>query len=170
VTTITVSHARFPRRASLLWTSNLTGIDIVIPDQPVWPEDDIEESKSTERSKISRGSALVWMDHLNVLKWFVNLYHLTTSTPLALKTYTVTTKPKVPHHSPNNRPHPRRRYRLLPAHPPFPNAPPRRCNTLPAQFLVCGVLGHRLGFILLRPLRRFYRPSALHILSLHPLP
>jgi hypothetical protein len=68
-TIIAVSHAQSPRRASLLWAANLTDVDIVIPEQPVWNEDDLEEFRSAEGSKISRGSALAWMGHLNALKW-----------------------------------------------------------------------------------------------------
>jgi hypothetical protein len=68
-TIIAVSHAQSPRRASLLWAANLTDVDIVIPEQPVWNEDDLEEFRSAEGSKISRGSALAWMGRLNALKW-----------------------------------------------------------------------------------------------------
>jgi hypothetical protein len=68
-TIIAVSHAQSPRRPSLPWAFNLTEIDVVILDQPVWTEDDIEEFKSKEGSKISRGSALAWMGHLSALKW-----------------------------------------------------------------------------------------------------
>jgi hypothetical protein len=68
-TIIAVSHAQSLRRASLLWAANLTDVDIVIPEQPVWTEDDLEEFRSAEGSKISRGSTLAWMGHLNALKW-----------------------------------------------------------------------------------------------------
>jgi hypothetical protein len=89
---IAVSHAQTSRRANLLWAANLTDIDIVIPDQPAWTESDIENFKSKSGSKISRGSALAWMGHLNALKWYVNLSsHLTTSTLLFQHTLTVAT-------------------------------------------------------------------------------
>jgi hypothetical protein len=40
-TILAVSPVLFPRRASLSWAANLTGLDIVIPMLPTWSEQDI---------------------------------------------------------------------------------------------------------------------------------
>ncbi|KAH7079709.1 hypothetical protein FB567DRAFT_562794 [Paraphoma chrysanthemicola] len=76
-TILAVSRPSSPRRASLLWAANLTAIDIVIPEQPAWTEEDVQRFRATEHSTISRGSAFAWLGHLHVLKWFLNTSHST---------------------------------------------------------------------------------------------
>jgi hypothetical protein len=50
-------------------SGELTGIEITIPDQPVWSDADVEHMKSKTNSKILRASALAWLGHLNALRW-----------------------------------------------------------------------------------------------------
>ncbi|KAF1968735.1 hypothetical protein BU23DRAFT_540726 [Bimuria novae-zelandiae CBS 107.79] len=69
---VAVSHASSPRREGLLWAAKLTGVEITIPPQPQWTEDDLQAFKSKKSSKIDRGSALAWMGHLNALRWFLS--------------------------------------------------------------------------------------------------
>jgi hypothetical protein len=69
-TILAVSHTHSPRRASLLWAANLTGLDIVIPLQPEWTEGDLEAFKADKESSVSRGSALAWLGHLHALRWY----------------------------------------------------------------------------------------------------
>jgi hypothetical protein len=47
-------------------------LDIIIPDQPVWKDADIEQFRAKNHSSISRGSAMAWLGHLNVLRWFLD--------------------------------------------------------------------------------------------------
>lgn len=68
---VAVSRAGSPRRESLVWAANITEIDITIPLQPTWTEDDVERLRAEKDSRISRGSALAWLGHLNALKWFL---------------------------------------------------------------------------------------------------
>lgn len=68
---VAVSKAGSPRRDALLYAANLTSIDITIPKQPSWTDHDVTAFKANEGSKISRGSALAWMGHLNALRWFL---------------------------------------------------------------------------------------------------
>ncbi|KAE9987805.1 hypothetical protein Vi05172_g4938 [Venturia inaequalis] len=68
---IAVSKKDSHRRSSLLHAAKLTGIDILIPEQPVWTDADVESVKTKKLSVISRGSAMAWLGHLNALKWFV---------------------------------------------------------------------------------------------------
>jgi hypothetical protein len=70
---IAVSKKDSHRRSSLIHAANLTGIDILIPDQPVWTDADVESVKTKQLSVISRGSAMAWLGHLNALKWCVIL-------------------------------------------------------------------------------------------------
>ncbi|KAF2497170.1 hypothetical protein BU16DRAFT_581140, partial [Lophium mytilinum] len=69
---IAVSHAKSSRRKDLVFAANLTGIDLTIPDQPVWTDRDLRSFRSPENSRIGKGSALAWMGHLNALKWFLS--------------------------------------------------------------------------------------------------
>ncbi|KAF2702986.1 glycosyltransferase family 25 protein, partial [Pleomassaria siparia CBS 279.74] len=75
---LAVSHETSPRRASLVYAANLTGLDIAIPAQPKWTDEDVqtfmvgEEEERGSKSRISRGSALAWMGHLNALRWFLS--------------------------------------------------------------------------------------------------
>lgn len=66
-----VSKGDSHRRSSLIHAANLTGIDILIPPQPVWTDADVESIKTKKLSVISRGSAMAWLGHLNALKWCV---------------------------------------------------------------------------------------------------
>ncbi|KAF2827033.1 hypothetical protein CC86DRAFT_416823 [Ophiobolus disseminans] len=76
-TIIAVSHAKSPRRASLLWAANLTDLEIVIPEQTQWTEAELEDFRSKEHSVVSRGSALAWLGHLDALRWFLSTPHST---------------------------------------------------------------------------------------------
>jgi hypothetical protein len=76
-TILSVSHTHSPRRSSLLWAANLTDIDIVIPPQPSWTNDDLRAFKALNGSQISRGSALAWMGHLHALSYFLTTTHST---------------------------------------------------------------------------------------------
>jgi len=64
-----VSTRKSERRTSLALSAELTGLDISVPDQPVWADKDVTEFKSKSHSVISKGSAMSWMGHLNAIKW-----------------------------------------------------------------------------------------------------
>ncbi|KAH7054290.1 hypothetical protein B0J12DRAFT_621716 [Macrophomina phaseolina] len=68
---LAVSRENSPRQEALYFASNLTGLDITVPHQPHWSEDDLNELKADSGSRITRGSALAWLGHLNALKWFM---------------------------------------------------------------------------------------------------
>ncbi|KAK5162926.1 uncharacterized protein LTR77_011087 [Saxophila tyrrhenica] len=69
---LAVSREGSPRREGLLLASNITEIDITIPDQPKWTEEDVNRIRADRDSRISRGSALAWLGHLNALQWFLS--------------------------------------------------------------------------------------------------
>ncbi|KAG9951190.1 glycosyltransferase family 25 protein, partial [Aureobasidium melanogenum] len=69
---VAVSTLTSKRRNSLLLAANITEIDITIPDQPVWTDTDLKNFVAKNVSTITRGSALAWMGHLNVLRWFLD--------------------------------------------------------------------------------------------------
>ncbi|KAK8245695.1 hypothetical protein IWZ00DRAFT_441344 [Phyllosticta capitalensis] len=74
---VAISRANSPRQEHLLFAGNLTGIDITIPHQPKWSEDDISKFKAEKDSRITRGSAMAWLGHLNALRWFLDSRHET---------------------------------------------------------------------------------------------
>lgn len=69
---IAISTRTSHRRTSLSLSADLTGLEISIPDQPVWTDADLANFKSKKHSVIPKGSALAWMGHLNALKWFMS--------------------------------------------------------------------------------------------------
>ncbi|KEQ74728.1 hypothetical protein M436DRAFT_42452 [Aureobasidium namibiae CBS 147.97] len=69
---VAVSQLTSTRRNSLLLAANITELDVTIPDQPVWTDADVEKFKTKNGSLITRGSAMAWMGHLNVLRWFLD--------------------------------------------------------------------------------------------------
>ena len=52
--------------------SNITEIDITIPKQPAWTDEDVNRIRADRDSRITRGSALAWLGHLNALQWFLD--------------------------------------------------------------------------------------------------
>lgn len=62
-----VSKEDSPRRPGLLQAANVTELDLTIPIQPTWTEDDLEGHKG-----IGRGSLLAWLGHLHSLRQFVD--------------------------------------------------------------------------------------------------
>ncbi|CAD0028647.1 unnamed protein product [Aureobasidium pullulans] len=69
---VAVSQLTSKRRNSLLLAANITDIDITIPDQPIWTDEDVNNFRTKNGSLITRGSAMAWMGHLNVLRWFLD--------------------------------------------------------------------------------------------------
>lgn len=66
-----VSREGSPRRHSLLEAVALTNLDITIPAQPTWKDQDIASIQASENSTMTRGSALAWLGHRNVLETFL---------------------------------------------------------------------------------------------------
>jgi len=69
---VAVSRATSPRQESLILAANITEIDVTIPSQPSWTDADLMTIVADHGSQITRGSALAWLGHLNVLRWFLN--------------------------------------------------------------------------------------------------
>lgn len=74
---IAVSRQQSSRREGLLFAANITKIDISIPVQPLWTDEDIAQLRADEVSTITRGSALAWLGHLNALQSFLASGHST---------------------------------------------------------------------------------------------
>ncbi len=66
-----VSAQDSPRRSNLIHAANVTELDLSIPVQPVWTEEDQERFRARENSVVSRGSLLAWLGHLHVLREFM---------------------------------------------------------------------------------------------------
>ncbi|KAL2354650.1 hypothetical protein BJ546DRAFT_1060943 [Cryomyces antarcticus] len=69
---LVVSRPTSPRREGLLIAANITEIDISIPRQPSWADENVRGVQAVEHSRIGRGSALAWLGHLNALRWFLD--------------------------------------------------------------------------------------------------
>jgi len=67
-----VSRATSERRDGLVLAANITEIDITIPLQPVWTDEDLANIRAENNSRITNGSALAWLGHHNVLRWFLD--------------------------------------------------------------------------------------------------
>jgi len=66
-----VSRRGSPRRQSLLSAGTLSGLDITLPVQPIWADEDIARIRAPENSFLDRGSALAWLGHRNALEKFL---------------------------------------------------------------------------------------------------
>ncbi|KAF4555142.1 Hypothetical protein D9617_3g022140 [Elsinoe fawcettii] len=73
-----VSVPTSPRQKELIMAAQITGLQITVPIQPEWKEDDYMAIKAKKGSTISHGSALAWLGHLNALRWFLGT-NLTTA-------------------------------------------------------------------------------------------
>ncbi|KAF7191837.1 hypothetical protein HII31_06882 [Pseudocercospora fuligena] len=67
-----VSRAGSARREGLIFVANVTGVDLKIPEQPTWTEEDVAGLHAENGSTITYGSSLAWLGHLNALKWFLS--------------------------------------------------------------------------------------------------
>lgn len=70
-----VSKKGSPRRQSLLSAGSLTSLDIIIPTQPIWTDEDVAQIRAPENSFVDRGSALAWLGHRNALEKFLKSTH-----------------------------------------------------------------------------------------------
>ncbi|KAF2182018.1 glycosyltransferase family 25 protein [Zopfia rhizophila CBS 207.26] len=69
---VVVSKEGSSRRHSLLQAANVTDIDLTIPLQPKWTDEDVEKFRDGGENKATRGSILAWMGHHNALRWFLD--------------------------------------------------------------------------------------------------
>jgi hypothetical protein len=68
---IAVSRQQSSRREGLLLAANITELDITIPVQPLWTDEDVWKLRAENVSSLTRGSALAWLGHLNALQTFL---------------------------------------------------------------------------------------------------
>ena len=63
-----VSGRGSPRRDHLVQSANVTGIDLTIPEQPQWTDQDEANFRAGGDAEMSRGSVFAWLAHDFVLK------------------------------------------------------------------------------------------------------
>ncbi|KAF2203280.1 hypothetical protein GQ43DRAFT_367291 [Delitschia confertaspora ATCC 74209] len=68
---LVVSKEGSSRRHGLLQAANVTDIELTIPKQPSWTEEEIDTFRNGI-DKAARGSILAWMGHHNALRWFLD--------------------------------------------------------------------------------------------------
>ncbi|KAF2278754.1 uncharacterized protein EI97DRAFT_431006 [Westerdykella ornata] len=69
---LVVSKQGSRRRHALIQAANVTDIELTIPRQPKWTEEQLEDFSNGEDMAEHRGSMLAWLGHHNVLKWFLH--------------------------------------------------------------------------------------------------
>jgi len=70
---VVVSRAGSERQLGLLQAANVTGIDLTIPSQPSWSEDDVNKFRQgRDDPDITTGSVYAWLGHNNALRWFLD--------------------------------------------------------------------------------------------------
>lgn len=62
----------------------MTGVDIIVPHQPRWSDERLNKLRAEHDSRITRGSALAWLGHLNALKWYLSLWASCLQSPLLI--------------------------------------------------------------------------------------
>jgi hypothetical protein len=67
-----VSGADSPRRTNIIQAANVTQIELIIPEQRRWTEEDKAELKEKARVDNGIGSLLAWLAHIHVLKRCAN--------------------------------------------------------------------------------------------------
>lgn len=67
-----VSGPGSPRRTRLEQAAQVVELNLTIPDQPVWTQEDVDNFRAGPESQVGLGSALAWMSHHVVLKAFLD--------------------------------------------------------------------------------------------------
>jgi hypothetical protein len=62
-----ISQKDSPRRKSIIQAANVTELQLSIPIQPIWTEQDERNFRLDQGSSIGKGSLLAWFGHLNAL-------------------------------------------------------------------------------------------------------
>jgi hypothetical protein len=68
---LVVSKEGSSRRPGLLQAANVTDLELTIPKQPTWTDEQVDAFRSGEE-KGTRGSIMAWMGHHNALRWFLD--------------------------------------------------------------------------------------------------
>lgn len=66
---LVVARKGSSRLHSLLQAANVTDIDLTIPQQPPWNDNDVDEFRNGQDVDVHKGSILAWMGHRHVLHW-----------------------------------------------------------------------------------------------------
>jgi hypothetical protein len=69
---LAVSPASSPRRHGLLQAANVTEIEIIFPELPIFKDEDAQNFRAAstiEEKGLTNGMVFAWMSHLHVLKW-----------------------------------------------------------------------------------------------------
>jgi hypothetical protein len=67
---LVVSKDGSERRPALIQAANVTEIDLTIPAQPKWTDEDVKNFKNGPESKMGTGSIMAWLGHHNALQWY----------------------------------------------------------------------------------------------------
>lgn len=63
-----ISQEDSPRRESIIHAANVTELELNIPTQPVWTDEDEQNFRLEKDSTILKGSLLAWLGHIHALQ------------------------------------------------------------------------------------------------------
>lgn len=63
-----ISKQGSPRRKGIVQAANVTGLQLSIPVQPLWTEDDESRFRLPQKSSIAKGTLLAWLGHIHALQ------------------------------------------------------------------------------------------------------
>ncbi|KAI9706801.1 MAG: hypothetical protein M1820_004772 [Bogoriella megaspora] len=69
---VVVSGADSPRLDRLIQAANVTGLELQVPPQPKWTDQDVINFRSSSESNIGLGSVLAWLGHNKAIQWFLD--------------------------------------------------------------------------------------------------
>ena len=66
---VVVSGADSPRLDRLIQAANVTGVELQVPLQPKWTDQDVDNFRNSTFSDIGIGSILAWLAHNKAIQW-----------------------------------------------------------------------------------------------------
>ncbi|KAI9659311.1 MAG: hypothetical protein M1821_001569 [Bathelium mastoideum] len=69
---VVVSGADSPRLDRLIQAANVSGLELHVPQQPKWSEQDVDNFRNSTQSDMGIGSILAWLAHNKAIQWFMD--------------------------------------------------------------------------------------------------
>ena len=66
---VVVSGAESQRLDRLIQAANVTGLELQVPQQPKWSEQDVNNFRDSVQSDMGVGSILAWLAHNRAIQW-----------------------------------------------------------------------------------------------------
>ena len=66
---VVVSGAESPRLDRLIQAANVSGLELQVPRQPKWSDQDVANFRNSTQSDMGIGSILAWLAHNKAIQW-----------------------------------------------------------------------------------------------------